>query len=48
MRASLSISLKEIRLKIKNELKIDISYQLAWKARSKALQIFMVVGSNLS
>jgi MuDR family transposase len=39
MRASLSMSLKEIRLKIKDELKTDISYQLAWKAHSKALQI---------
>ncbi|XP_078148353.1 uncharacterized protein LOC144543816 [Carex rostrata] len=39
MRASLSMSVKEIRLKIKDDWKTDISYDLAWKARSRALRI---------
>ncbi|XP_078164967.1 uncharacterized protein LOC144559730 [Carex rostrata] len=39
MRASLSMSVKEIRLKIKDDLKTDISYDLAWKARNRALKI---------
>ncbi|XP_078170359.1 uncharacterized protein LOC144564632 [Carex rostrata] len=39
MRASLSMSVKEIQLKIKDDFKIEISYELAWKARSRALRI---------
>jgi hypothetical protein len=39
MRASLSMSIKEIQLKIKDDWKTDISYDLAWKTCSRALKI---------
>jgi hypothetical protein len=39
MRASLSMSVKEIQCKIKDDWKTDINYELAWKARSRALRI---------
>lgn len=39
MRASLSISIKEIQAKIRDHFKTEISYQLAWNAHNKALKI---------